>query len=221
MPSAFIKDSTSLVACDTVFVVPNTKGGKVAMYYNLLRLKTVFGLETCIIDLPKDESGMYLLDVKERCSNFFLLALHLAYTRLSHQGNPSLIKQDLEDCLQEKVASMSRKTVTIILHVAKRYGIRGVYEEMKRLICNNTYLKLCRNERHGQTMQQLFVPRTLPSAKVEVKGCTKFQHFLSGLSACEKKLYALSVEIELRTRADEASTLPCTSGSTHCKNITV
>jgi RNase P subunit RPR2 len=181
----------------------------------------VFGLETCDIGLPRDENGMYSINIKERCTNFFLLALDLAYTRLSHQGNPSLIKRDLEEYLQQEVANMSRKTVTVILHVAKRYGIRGAYEEMKRLICNDTYLRLCPRKRNGRTIQQYFVPRTLPSAKIEVERRTGFQHFLSGLSACEKEIYSLSVELELQSREKKAVTRSQTSGRASCEEITV
>lgn len=182
---------------------------------------SVFGLERCILKLPKDENGMYRINPAERCTNYFLFAMNLAYNRLSHQGDPCLIERGPDERMQVDVARMSRKRVTAILQVARCYGIRGVYEEMKRLICNDMYLQLCHYNRTARRIQQFFAPRT-PLAMVDRKTPRGFLQFLAGLSPGENEIYVLSMKIELsRQKKILAATLPRAPEKAHCEEIVI
>lgn len=141
-----------------------------------------------------------------RCTPAFFFGLNLAYTRLSHQGDPSLIRRSDQALNQNLVASLSLTGVKKILHFAEFYGIRGVYAELERLICTDTFLDDRQNQWTGRDIQQYLVSNRKPSAKSAEVG-KGFQQFVAGLSRYEEGIYLVHLDIVIRRRELKAAQL--------------
>lgn len=165
----------------------------------------VFGLEHRALRFPKDEEGLFRVRIDVRCAPAFIFGLNLAYTRLSHQGDPSLVRRSEQVLNQRLAASLSLTGVKRILHFAEVYGMRGVREEMERLICNDVYLENCRDQWTGRDIQRLVASKTAPAKIVEAgKG---FEQFVAGLSLYERGIYLVHLEVMIRRRDQKAAQL--------------
>ncbi|KAJ9105477.1 hypothetical protein QFC21_001848 [Naganishia friedmannii] len=211
-PAAAYEILKSIVAQDTVLILYDLKGVEKRMFVNLLSLKTVFGLEHRNIRFRKDEEGLYCIRINVRCTPAFIFGLNLAYTRLSHQGDSSLIRRSDRILNQKLVASLSLTGVKTILHFAEFYGMRGVYEEMTRLICNDTFLECRRNEWTGRDIQRHFTSRAKPTPK-PAEGGKGLQPFIVGLSPYEEGIYLVHLEVVVRRRELKAAQLAVYSAS--------
>ncbi|KAJ9120706.1 hypothetical protein QFC22_002637 [Naganishia vaughanmartiniae] len=204
-PTSAYEILKSIVAPDTILTLYDLKGVQKEMFVNLLSLKTVFGLEHSSLKLRKDEEGFYRIHIYVRCAPAFIVGLNLAYTRLSHQGDPSLIRRDDQKANLQLAASLSLPGVKTILHFAKIYGIRGVHEELERLICNDTFLRLRGDQWTGRDIQKYLVDsKPVPKSTTDGKG---FQSFIPGLSAYEEGIYLVHHEVVIRRRDLKAAQL--------------
>lgn len=163
-------------------------------------------MEKCALKFPKDEEGLYRIHINVRCEPAFFFALQLAYKRLTHQGDASLIRKKHQKAEIKLVAALSLSGVKIILYFAKFYGMRGVYEELERLVCNNDFLRYCHSERTGRNIQRYFASKSKKPAN-PTKGGNGFQQYVTGLSPYETGLYLVNLELAKQRQELKAAQL--------------
>ncbi|KAJ9105461.1 hypothetical protein QFC21_001832 [Naganishia friedmannii] len=194
----------SVVAPDTVLTLYDQKGAKRRMELNLLCLKTVFGLEKRALNFPKDEEGLHRVRINLRCAPAFFFAFHLGYARLTHQGNASLISTKHQKADLKLVSALSRTGVKTILYLAEFYGMRGVCEELERLICNDAFLDHCHDGWLGREIQLLVTSKAKAVIRPAEKG-EEFEQFFGGLSPYQKGIYLVCSEVVMRRRELKAA----------------